>query len=82
MNDMGAWTVDLFKHQASHTNGTVVTFENNEISDIDNFPSSTSVHDISALMKSAISAYRQAQEQRSRKPTLSLKKPTSIPSEP
>jgi hypothetical protein len=82
MNDMGAWTVDLFKHQASHANGTVVTFENNEISDIDNLPSSTSVHDISALMKSAISAYRQARKQRPRKPVLSLKKSTSTPTEP
>jgi hypothetical protein len=82
MNNKGTWKVDLFKHQASHTNGTVLTFDNNEISDIDKLPSSTSVHDISALMKSAISAYSQAQEQRPRKPTLSLKKPTSIPSEP
>jgi len=82
MNDMGAWKVDLFNNQASHTNGTIVTFENNEISDIDNFPSSTSVHDISALMKSALSAYKLAREQRPRKPTLSLKKSISTPSEP
>ena len=82
MNDTDAWKVDLFNNQASHTNGTIVTFENNEISDIDNFPSSTSIHDISALIKSAISAYKQAQQQKPRKPTLSLKKPTSTPSEP
>lgn len=74
MNDLGAWKVDIFKHQASHTNGTIVTFENNEVTNIDNLAPSVNVHDIAALMKSAVVAYKHALEKRPRKPILKLKK--------
>jgi len=55
---------------ASHTNGTVVTIDDGQVSNIDKLPFSINVHDISVFIKSAESAFKSAQKPGPGKPML------------